>query len=392
MLGAIYIGLSGMNAFSRGLTTISNNVTNMNSLGFKSTSVRFTDVFAHRGLGSFYGTSDTAGRGLGVRYATPLLDFGQGENRSTGNGLDLSVQGQGFLTVSDGDRVFFARTGQFTPTEDGQIALLGTRYMLNVIGSGGRPQVADYSENRISAPEATTRVEFSQNLSATATEATISDIYVYDSLGERRTWQMTLEAVGAASPNEWTVTVTDESGTEIGQSTLRFIGGIVDPSTARFTVDVAPEGVDSISVEMDFSSGVTSFSSGTTTTLSVADSDGRAMGQLTGIEVTDEGNLELSYSNGETLDLGQVAIADFADLQSLRQLGDGIFDAGGRNATYSQNGGSSVLSGTLEASNVNLSEQFGDLILIQRGFQASSQVVSVSNDMIQQLFGIRGQG
>lgn len=392
MLGAIYIGLSGMNAFSRGLTTISNNVTNMNSLGFKSTSVRFTDVFAHGGLGSFYGSSETSGRGLGVRYATPLLDFGQGENRTTGNGLDLSVQGQGFLTVSDGDRVFFARTGQFTPTEDGQIALLGTRYQLNVMGSNGRPQIADFSQSRINPPEATTRIEFSENLSSSATEAVISDIVVYDSLGERHTWEMTLEAVGAGSPNEWTATVRDGSGDEIGQSTLRFIGGVIDPSTARFTVDVEPDGVDPLSVEMDFSSGVTSFSSGTTTTLSVADSDGRAMGRLTNIEVTDEGHIELTYSNGETLDLGRVAIADFADLQSLRQMGDGIFDAGGSEAQFPQEGSSRVLSGTLEASNVNLSEQFGDLILIQRGFQASSQVVSVSNDMIQQLFGIRGQG
>lgn len=391
MLGAIYIGLSGMNAFSKGLTTISNNVTNMNSLGFKSTSVRFTDVFSQGGLGSSYGGSNSASRGLGVRYATPLLDFGQGENRNTGNGLDLSIQGQGFLAVSDGDRLYYARTGQFTPTDDGQIALLGTRYRLNVMGANGRPQRADFSQHRISPPEATTRISFSQNLSSTATEAVISEIAVYDSLGERHSWRLTLEPVGAASPNEWTATVRDESGTEIGQSTLRFIGGIMDPSTARFTVNAAPNGVDPLSVEMDFSSGVTSFSSGTTSTLGVDDSDGRAMGRLTTIQVTDEGRLELTYSNGETLDLGEIAIAEFSDLQGLRQLGDGIFDAGGSNVRFSSDS-SSVLSGMLEASNVNLSEQFGDLILIQRGFQASSQVVSVSNDMIQQLFGIRGQG
>lgn len=392
MLGAIYIGLSGMNAYSRGLTTISNNVTNMNSLGFKATNVRFTDVFAHGGLGASYGSSGTASRGLGVRYATPLLDFAQGENRPTGNGLDLSIRGSGFLTVSDGDRVLHARTGQFTTTEAGRIALLGTSYQLNVIGANGRPQVADFAQNRISPPQATTRVGFAENLSSTATEAIVSDITVFDSLGARHRWHLTLTPAGLGSPNEWVATVRDESGTEIATSTLRFIGGIIDPSTARFTVDATPDGADPLSVEMDFSSGVTSFSSGTTSTLRAAGIDGRTMGTLVDVAVNDTGRVILTYTNGQNLDLGAIAVADFADPQILRQVGDGLFDAGGTEARYIADRATRILSGTLEASNVNLAEQFGDLILIQRGFQASSQVVSVSNDMIQQLFGIRGQG
>jgi len=108
------------------------------------------------------------------------------------------------------------------------------------------------------------------------------------------------------------------------------------------------------------------------------------------------GNLELAYSNEQKLDLGAVALADFRDTQSLVEKDGGLF-------TYNGSGERMYLASSdprvglvkarqLEASNVDLSKQFGDLILIQRGFQASSQIVSVSNDMIQQLFGIRGQG
>jgi flagellar hook protein FlgE len=94
--------------------------------------------------------------------------------------------------------------------------------------------------------------------------------------------------------------------------------------------------------------------------------------------------------------LGAVAIADFRDPQQLERIGAGLFiDKGGANVRLlasGQDGVGKLLSRQIEASNVDLSQQFGDLILVQRGFQASSQVISISNDMIQQLFGIRGQG
>jgi flagellar hook protein FlgE len=112
--------------------------------------------------------------------------------------------------------------------------------------------------------------------------------------------------------------------------------------------------------------------------------------------VNDLGKLEIGYSNAQKKELGAVAIADFRDPQALQQKSGGLFTDPGsaqRELLTSQDDRvGQVLSRRLEASNVDLAKQFGDLILIQRGFQASSQIISVSNDMIQQLFGIRGQG
>ncbi|SFG54055.1 flagellar hook-basal body protein [Novosphingobium sp. CF614] len=109
-----------------------------------------------------------------------------------------------------------------------------------------------------------------------------------------------------------------------------------------------------------------------------------------------DGQVKLAWSNEETELVGAVAIADFRDQQQLESIGNGryIYAGSGQRRVLASgtDGIGTIVSKQLEASNVDLSQEFGDLILIQRGFQASSQVVSVSNDMIQQLFGIRGQG
>ena len=100
MLGAIYIGLSGMDAYEKGLQTISNNVANLNTAGFKSTSVSFNDLFSYGGGGSSLSNSSAGNpAGSGVTFGNPLTDFSQGDLRATDNDLDLAIQGSGFLVL-----------------------------------------------------------------------------------------------------------------------------------------------------------------------------------------------------------------------------------------------------------------------------------------------------
>ena len=397
MLGAIYIGLSGMNAYSKGLQTISNNVANLNSLGFKATSTSFTDVFNYGGGGlTFSRGTDEQQSGNGVHFGEGQIDFRQGDLRQSEGDLDLAIQGSGFLVLLDGDRTYYARTGQFVVDKDGYISQQGTENHLAVLDEAGRAVALNIDDKRTSAPIATTKVSFADNLSSTATTATVSDVAVYDSLGGKQTWQVKFDAVANSSPREWTITVLDQNGRTVGTSTLKFIGSTVDPSTSTLTITDNPAGADPLSVELDFSSGVTSFSSGTASTLRASSVDGNGVGALTSVTVDTEGQIKLTYSNEKTDLLGAVAIADFRDPQQLDRVGGGLLEdrhgARGRLLSSGTDGIGKLVSKQLEASNVDLSQQFGDLILIQRGFQASSQVVSISNDMIQQLFGIRGQG
>ncbi|HKC03556.1 MAG TPA: flagellar hook-basal body complex protein [Sphingomicrobium sp.] len=415
MFGAIYVGLSGLNAYSRGLQQVSNNVSNLNTSGFKGSDVSFSNTVGSSTNGGL-SLSGTTSAGIGgVELGTLQRDFTQGELRQTQRDLDLAIDGSGFLVLTRGDQTFYTRTGSFEVDKDGYIVLAGTDYRLATLDGSGRAVTLTIDAYRTDPPVKTTTIKFADNLSSTATNDpttgiayTVSDVKVYDPLGGQHTWQIqfTKDTSATASPGDWIVKVIDEQGNVVGKVTdstgvvtnlgtqlLKFNLGEVDPTTSMLTFSDSASG---LSVVLDFSSKVTSFSSGSVSTLRAASVDGHGLGNIASVTVNADGELEIGYSNEEKKSLGAIAIADFHDPQELEQRSGGLYvdpgDAGRQLFSTASKEGGRVLSHRLEASNVDLAKQFGDLITIQRGYQASSQIISVANDMIQQLFGIRGQG
>ena len=396
MLGAIYIGMSGMDAYEKGLQTISNNVANLNTLGFKSSQVSFTDLYDHGGNGHGLTGDASHSGGNGVRFGTPYVDFSQGTLNATDKDLDLAIQGGGFLVLLGGTQPVYTRTGEFEVSDDGFIALLGTKRHLAVLDERGHADALNINSKRTDPPAATTKIGFSDNLSSTATDATVSDVAVYDSLGNKQTWTIKFTKGDTSGvTTSWAVAVTDSTGRSVGSTTLKFTGGTVDPTTTQLAITDNPSGADALSVTLDFSQGVTSFSTGTTSTIQASSVDGHASGTLSSVAVDENGQIKLTYSNGETALEGAVAVADIRDPQALQRVGDGLYENASASPVVlhasNADGVGKVESKQLELSNVDLSREFGELILVQRGYQASSQIVSVANDMIQQLFGIRGQ-
>lgn len=398
MFGSIYIGLSGLNAYSRGLQQVSNNVTNMNTSGFKSSTVTFQNFYGTGDSGGLSHTVDTRGSGGGVGLGDSILDLKAGELRQTERDLDLAVDGKGFLVLLKGDEVRYARTGSFEVDKDGFIVLSGTDYRLATLDSNNHLSALSIDNNRLSAARQTEKITFSQTLAAGGNgSATVSDIKVYDKAGGEHIWTVAFTKTPPATgqteipgSSKWTFKVTDNRGVTIGEGALEFTGSIVLPSMR--TVSVTDPNND-FSVTLDFSTLQSSQAGGNP---SAAASGGYPTGTLNTITVNAKGELELAYSNEQKLALGAVALADFRDAAGLKQQSGGLFTFEGSGeriiAASSDARVGQVLGKRIEASNVDLSKQFGELILIQRGFQASSQVVSISNDMIQQLFGIRGQG
>jgi flagellar hook protein FlgE len=392
MFGSIYVGLSGLNAYSRGLQQISNNVTNLNASGFKGSTVAFTDLVGINGNGGASYSGGPGGGGNGVEIGDTRIDFKQGELRQTDRDLDLAIDGSGFMILLRGEEILYTRTGSFEVDKDGFIVLAGTEYKLATLDAGGRPVSLSIDASRTSTPTKTTTIKFADNLSSTATTYGISDIKVYDESGGEHIWQIKFDKAEGAL-NEWKITITDDKAKTVGTQTLKFVQGAVDPTTNKLVFEDKDSG---LSVTLDFSQNVTSFSAGTVSTLRKASVDGYKVGAMTSIRVNDGGKLEIGYSNEQKKELGSIAIADFRDPQALDQRSGGLFHDTGlaqrELMTSDDKRVGKVLSRRLEASNVDLAKAFGELILIQRGFQASSQIISVSNDMIQQLFGIRGQG
>jgi flagellar hook protein FlgE len=395
MIGAIYIGLSGMDAYSRGLQQISNNVANLNTAGFKTSSLQFSDLFYNGSTSSDMMPTPGGGQyGTGVSFAGSMVNYSQGDIRSSTGNLDMAIQGRGFLVLLDGTQQLYTRTGQFWIDKDGFIIEQQSGHKLALIDSNGNVSAMSIAAKHASPPKPTTKIVFADNLSSGATDFSIPNIQVFDSVGKTHTWTLQFHSEAATMPGKWTVTVKDENDLQVDQETLQFIGSIADPTANTLTINFTPSGAAAQSVVLDFSQNVTSYAGGTST-LSVASKDGYALGALTDVTVTDKGEIQIAYSNGQTDKIGSVALADFQDLQSLKQQAGGLFknETGTlpRILASEQNGVGKIVGKSTEASNVDLSQEFGELILVQRGYQASSQVVSIANDMIQQLFAIRNQ-
>lgn len=397
MLGPIYIGLSGMQAYAKGLQTISNNVANLDTLGYKASTISFSDVFGEGGNGLSYTSGQGGTTGNGVQYDLDRTDFTQGTLQQTGGGLDLAIQGDGFLVVqNDNGDTFYTRTGQFSVDSKGYISNQnGDR--LTILDSSNQPQTVNVNDHLTSAPVATTNVAFTNIIdsSTTATSPATANITVYDSIGAAHTWKISVApatTTDTTAAKQWTVTVT-EGTVPVGTGTVAFgsNGNSVSPSS--FTINSTPTDANAMAVTLDF--GKAQVLSNGTSTLT-GKPDGYAVGSLTSAKVNANGEMVLTYSNSQTTTLGAISIADFQDQQQLVRVGGGLFKNSGTGqfqyTTSGANGIGTLQTGQVEASNVNLTSEFGNLILIQRGFDASSQVISASNDMIQQLFGMRGHG
>jgi flagellar hook protein FlgE len=396
MFGAIYVGLSGLNAYSQGLQQVSNNISNLNTTGFKGSDVSFGNTVGASSDGGL-SLSGTSGNGIGgVELGALQRDFTQGELRQTQRDLDLAIDGSGFLVLTRGDQTYYTRTGSFEVDKDGFIVLAGTDYRLATLDAAGQAQTLSIDGFRMNPPQATTTIKFADNLSSDATTFSIGNVNVYDALGKQHVWTVKFDkdTSATASPGDWLVTVTDGTGATIGQQSLKFNNsGEIDPTTSQLTFADSTSG---LSVVLDFSKNVRSYVAGSVSTIRAASVDGNALGTIATVSVNSDGELEIGYSNQQKKSLGPVAIADFHSPQLLEQRSGGLYsdrgDAGAQLFSSASKEAGRVLSNRLEASNVDLAKQFGDMITIQRGYQASSQIISVANDMIQQLFGIRGQG
>ncbi|MGH8038010.1 MAG: flagellar hook protein FlgE [Pseudomonas sp.] len=397
MLESIYIGMSGLTAHAKGLQTISNNVANINTPGFKTTTPRFSDLYyGQQFSNNALGYASTMQLGSGVEYGYSFMSFSQGDIRASDGQLDLAIQGEGFIPLLDGDQVKYVRTGQFIVGDDGYIQDKATGLRLATLSGSGALQPISLEGKRMSPPSPTTSIKFSDNLSSGATEFSIPNVDVYDSSGEKHTLKIVFTPDSGIFPGRWAVSMVDANGREIGRNTLQFLGGIPEPGMDLLEFTLEANNAEASTITLDFSAGVTSFSAGTYSSLRVSTSDGYAAGSLSSVFIDEDGSLTQNYSNGQKETSGKVALALFSDPQRLIQESNGLFNATKSPppsfTTSKENGAGMLVSGYSEASNVDLSTEFGRLIMIQRGFQASSQVISTANEMIMQLFQMRGQG
>ena len=394
MFSSIYSALTGLLGFSKGLDVISNNVANLNTPGFKSSELEFTDLF-YRYSQQSGNDANPSQIGQGVDTKSTRMQFAEGQLRDTGNPLDLAVDGNGFLVVNRENKTFYTRAGQLQFGADG---LLVTSAGNHVMGfENGALSEISLDGLRTSAPRATTEVRIGGTLSSNSTTASISSINVFDVAGRSNSLSLLLTR-DTSNPLVWAVEVRDATNAVVASGPITFqANGSPAAGSNSISFNFAPTPVAGTTIVLNFGdpgsfSGTTNFSGATTSQIQVQSQNGFGTGSLTQATFDEKGFLKLTYSNGQSATGAQLALAWFDELQQLTQRGDGLFESNADQTPILGTAGDGVMgqivAKRIELSNVQLAQQFTDLIVLQRGYQASSQITSVSNEMIQQLLDI----
>lgn len=404
---ALNQALSGINAAQSDLNVIANNIANANTTGFKGSRAEFADVYAVTGIN----LSATAVGG-GARLVDVAQQFKQGDIQTTGNSLDLAISGNGFFVVDTGNGYAYTRAGAFHQDSSGNVVnaegykLQGYPYS-TTSGSFNTSTLTDLNlVTAQSSATATANVSIAANLPADASALTVTPFdpanassynnsttfTVYDSLGTAH--QATAYYV-KTNPGNWDVHLVvdgqDVSPTPTPTLTFDSTGKLSAPTDGKlaFNPPTYPNGAASQALTLDFSK-TTQF--GTGYTPGTITQDGYTAGALASIDIDSTGVVTANYSNGQSSKIGQLAIANFQNLQGLRQLGNVCWmsstDSGTAvmgTAGSGQYG--SIQSGSLEESNTSdTTEQLVNMIKAQRDYQANAQVLATDNTLASSLF------
>jgi flagellar hook protein FlgE len=395
MFDTIFIGTSGLLNHAKGLRVVGNNLANVNTPGFKSSHLQFANVFDQNAGAShqFDRSGNLALTGSGLASLGSQLNFRAGLEQGTGNPLDMAISGNGFFAVKRGDALLYTRSGDFGFNDTGVLVnSAGDR----VQGLDARGQLADITLVDLgrSAARATGTVRLSGELASTIAtpplDASVSGVTVLDANGVNQPLTLSFHNNGGGA---YTVTVKDAANATVASGDIQFSGGVAVAGKAALTFSYAPAGMAAFDVTLDFSALVNLPSSAVP--IRVQSHDGYASGVKTDQSIGSDGLLAVQYSNGQTATGARLALADFVTEASLEEAGGSSFlMRDGASVHYGYAGTDSfgkLAAGRREGSNVDLAEEFGNLILMQRGYQASSHVISTANDMIQQLFDMKGR-
>jgi len=386
MLRSLYSGISGLRAHQTMLDVTGNNIANVNTAGFKASSTQFQDTLSQMTQGASApqgesGGSNPAQIGLGVRVAGVSTNFAQGSSQSTGRATDMMISGEGFFVTSKGGQQLFTRAGSMTfdaasqlVSPDGGILQGWTADASGTVDQGKAIGDITLNPNTMIAT-ATSKVTLDGNLPADAAANATFDrvVKVYDGLGAPRDISLSFARNGA----DWDVTAKD--GTTTSPITK------LTPGTAGALVASPALSINGIDVDLSKVSGFAGMSS-----LTVSGQNGSAVGKLESFTLGNDGSLVGSFSNGVKQVLAKIALAKFTNPAGLEKAGGSSYVATGNSGNVQLGaagdpGIGTLAGGSLEMSNVDLSQEFTNLIVAQRGFQANARIITTSDEVLQEL-------
>lgn len=443
MMTAFSSGVSGLKAQQTSLDVIANNISNVNTTGYKSQRVSFSDLLSQTLSSSSSSTATTGGTnavqlGTGVSVGSIDTIMTVGSTQSTGVSTDVSIGGEGFFIVQGGSQgeYQYTRAGNLSTDDAGNLTVDGyevcgwdTYSSIDADGNYVYNTDTDptpiniYDGKKTIAAKTTEFADFSGNLDPTATASgtalnAIDDTTATDFEFDQTSTITAYDAQGNASDVtiSWKKCYVDDttnitswyweassSDATLGTPSSGYVefnsdGEIITTdsdysTTPSISLTSTVGGTDAAQVALDFSDLVTYTSSSTSSVTGSA--DGYESGELESVAISSDGTITGTYSNGESQSLAQIALAVFNNAAGLEKLGSSLYVASANSGnakvvTAGSGGSGSLSSGTLEMSNVDLAEQFSAMMISQRAYQANSKVISTADEMMQSLINMKG--
>ncbi len=389
MLRSLYSGISGLRAHQTMLDATGNNIANVNTSGFKSSSVQFQDTLSQMTQGGTAPAEDAAGGnpaqvGLGVQVAGITTNFAQGAAQNTGRSSDMMIAGDGFFVTRNGNANSLTRAGAFDFDANGRLVSpddgIVQGWMADNAGNlatGGALSDITLPKGMLSPGSATTAATMEGNLPKEAApgEQLVRDIEIFAADGTSSMLSLSFTRTG----NGWTVANSDGTGATAALA-QQPDGSLTGPATTAFK-----------GVNVDLS-GLTGYAE--LRTVSIANQNGRAAGTLESFTLGSDGSLTGAFSNGTQQVVAQIALGNVTNPAGLQKNGGSSYSVTANSGaiefgTPGSAGFGSISGGMLEMSNVDLSQEFTNLIVAQRGFQANARIITTGDEILQELTNLK---
>jgi flagellar hook protein FlgE len=438
LYSALYAGVSGLGAQASAMATVADNITNVNTIGYKGVSAQFQTLVTDGKMKSSY----SAG---GVTAAPKALISKQGLLQASSSLTDIGVDGAGFFVVrSSSDtsgQISYTRAGSFTPDADGYLRNTAGYYLtgwpLDANGSytnnGSMNSLEPIKPNSLTgAAQPTTKISMRTNLDSTAAElaggsagyvrgsmasGAVAEQFsrpmeVYDAQGTSHSLTFNFVKTG---PNEWVAEISGTPGEIISSNGTGITDGVLASGVVKFNPDGSLDlagsdpslfanldigwanGAGSTPITLGLGTnggldGLTQF--GSDSALLSSSVNGGVLGTVSSVEISDTGIVSAVFDDGTTRAIYQLPIATFQNPDGLTRISGNAYVASATSGNVAINqpgalGGGSISAGTLEASNVDLAAEFSNMILFQRAYSASSKIITTVDDMLQEVSNLK---
>jgi flagellar hook protein FlgE len=405
-LTSFYTALTGLNTNALAINVIGDNLANMNTTGFKSSKASFAELLS--GVSGTSATGNPISFGLGSSLSGVNRNCSQGTINYTGNSTDTAINGNGYFVVSTNGGMGFTRSGQFEFDGEGNLIssdgfkAMGYMAVNGEIDNSGAVSTIEVNKGQLIPANVTSAMSVAANLDAQAADGDTysTSVQIYDSLGQSHTISLDFTKTGTGVWT-WSASIPAEDvggavgdAVAIGTGSMQFnsVGVMTSPADSPIlSISGLSNGAADMDIEFNLRSAtntpiITSYASDSA--VSSTTQDGYEASSLKSISIDNDGVIVGLAENGKSISLAQLALADFPNEEGLQKYQGSTFvtftSTGEPSIGVAGTGGrGSISGGSLEQSNVDMAQEFINLIVAQRAYQANSRVITTTDELYQ---------